>query len=190
MAILSILLTVIIIAVSILLVLIVLVQRPKQEGLGAAFGGGTLDSALGAHTTDVLQKMTTYLGIIFFVSAIGLAMVKARQFRASAANDVLEKVENRETSLPGLPPELSGLPGLEGLGAETPAPVVDDSPAPAEDAPASTEEAPAPAPEKGKAKESPKAEGGKAKAEGGKAEEAPKPKAETPAPPAEAPAEN
>jgi len=113
MAILSILLTVIIVAVSILMVLVVLIQRPKQEGLGAAFGGSTLDSALGAHTTDVLQKITTWLGIIFFVSAIGLAMVKARQFSSTAAADVLEEVKDREPQLPGLPPELSNLPALD-----------------------------------------------------------------------------
>ena len=126
MAILSILLTVIIVAVSILMVLVVLIQRPKQEGLGAAFGGGTLDSALGAHTTDVLQKITTWLGIIFFVSAIGLAMVKTRQFQATAANNVLEEMENREPQLPGLPPELYNQPTLD-----TQAPAS----APAEEAP-------------------------------------------------------
>ncbi|MEM9018316.1 MAG: preprotein translocase subunit SecG, partial [Verrucomicrobiota bacterium] len=107
MAILSILLTVVLIAVSILMVLIVLVQRPKQEGLGAAFGGGTLDSALGAHTTDVLAKMTTWLGILFFVCSIGLAMIKTREFRASAASDVLEAVEEREPEIPGFPPSLT-----------------------------------------------------------------------------------
>lgn len=190
MAILSILLTVIIVAVSILIVLIVLIQRPKQEGLGAAFGGGTLDSALGAHTTDVLQKATTWLGIIFFVSAIGLAMVKTREFRASAASDVLENVEDREPEMPGLPPELSDLPiggtltpeALEGTPA---APLVDPDPAekgpadstPAEPAPGngSADEAPPAAPAKADAPkgESPEAKGdGKAKAKtegGGKA---------------------
>ena len=130
MAILSILLTVIIVAVSILMVLVVLIQRPKQEGLGAAFGGSTLDSALGAHTTDVLQKITTWLGIIFFVSAIGLAMVKTRQFQATAANNVLEEMENREPQLPGLPPELYNQPTLD-----TQAPASAPASAPAEEAP-------------------------------------------------------
>ncbi len=153
MAILSILLTVVIVVVSILLVLIVLIQRPKQEGLGAAFGGGALDSALGAHTTDVLQKFTTYLGIIFFVSAIGLAMVKTRQFRASAANDLLEGVEAKQPELPaGLTPEMLNAigaegPAVEGVPAapapEAPAPPAADAPAPA---PAPETPAPAPAP--------------------------------------------
>ena len=162
MAILSILLTVIIIAVSILMVLVVLIQRPKQEGLGAAFGGGTLDSALGAHTTDVLQKFTTWLGVIFFVSAIALAMVKTREFRESAASNVLEGVEAKQPEIPGgLPPELSNIPGLENLKLETPAPAAPTetkpvAPAPAKPevkkeapvAPAAVPATPAPAPAK------------------------------------------
>jgi preprotein translocase subunit SecG len=167
MAILSILLTVIIIATSILMILIVLVQRPKQEGLGAAFGGGTLDSALGAHTTDILQKITTYLGVIFFVSAIGLAMVKTREFNATAAQNPLENVENREPEIPGLPPSLSA-PGTEPLDlgdtpapqsapAETPAPKADGKGKPADKAKS------APKSEKGKANQ-PKEGKGKAKA--------------------------
>jgi preprotein translocase subunit SecG len=135
MAILSILLTVIIIAVSILMVLVVLIQRPKQEGLGAAFGGGTLDSALGAHTTDILQKFTTWLGILFFVSAIGLAMVKTREFRDSAASDLLEGVEAKQPDVPGLPPELMNIPGLENISVE-PGTAPESAPAPTETAPA------------------------------------------------------
>lgn len=144
MAILSILLTVIIIAVSILMVLVVLIQRPKQEGLGAAFGGGTLDSALGAHTTDILQKFTTWLGILFFVSAIGLAMVKTREFRDSAASDLLEGVEAKQPDVPGLPPELMNIPGLENISVE-PGTAPESAPAPTETAPAAPATPAAPA---------------------------------------------
>jgi len=169
MAVLSILLTVIIVAASVLMVMLVLIQRPKQEGLGAAFGGSTLDSALGAHTTDILQKITTWLGIVFFVSAIGLAMVKSRQFRTSAANNVLEEVQNREPVMPNLPSSLSDLPGGISL------PEAGDAPAEGEPAPAKTE---APK-EKGKADA--KAKG----AEKGKGKEKAKAKQKAPAAPAE-----
>ncbi len=176
MAILSILLTVIIIAVSILMVLVVLIQRPKQEGLGAAFGGGALDSALGAHTTDVLQKFTTWLGILFFVSAIGLAMVKTREFRASAADDVLEGVEAKKPELPpGLPQELSNIPGIESISVEPPP--ATETPKPAAETPKPAAETPKPAAETPKpAAETPKP-----------AAETPKPAAETPKPAAETP---
>ncbi len=140
MAILSILLTVIIVTVSILLVLVVLIQRPKQEGLGAAFGGGAFDSALGAHTTDILQKITSWLGVIFFVCAIALSMITAHQNKRSGANDLLEGVKDKAAELPaGLPADLSNIPGLEGMtttpAAEKPAPAAETKPAAKKPAP-------------------------------------------------------
>ncbi|PQJ27491.1 preprotein translocase subunit SecG [Rubritalea profundi] len=72
-------LLVIIVAVALLLCLVVLMQRPKQEGLGAAFGGGMTDQAFGARTTDVLQKGTVWLGTLFFVLALSLQVLVAAQ---------------------------------------------------------------------------------------------------------------
>lgn len=198
MAILSILLTVIIVTVSILMVLVVLIQRPKQEGLGAAFGGGALDSALGAHTTDVLQKFTSWLGIIFFVSAISLAMVKTRQYRASAADGILDSVEKKEPAAPALPPGLSNIPGIESISVD-PAPATDPTsalpdPVPALETPVTTPapapkaETPAPAPKATTPAPAPKTET-PAPASTPKSETpAPAPKAATPAPAAPAPA--
>ncbi|NUN92767.1 MAG: preprotein translocase subunit SecG, partial [Verrucomicrobiae bacterium] len=40
--------------VSVLLVLLVLMQRPKSEGLGTAFGGGVADSLFGSGAGNVL----------------------------------------------------------------------------------------------------------------------------------------
>ena len=42
--------------VAVLMVFIILMQRPKSEGLGAAFGGGVTDNIFGAQTTNVLVK--------------------------------------------------------------------------------------------------------------------------------------
>ncbi|MGB2185479.1 MAG: preprotein translocase subunit SecG [Akkermansiaceae bacterium] len=69
------LLLVIHVIICLLLALVVLMQRPKQEGLGAAFGGGLTDQAFGARTTDVLQKATVYLGTIFFIITLILAIL-------------------------------------------------------------------------------------------------------------------
>lgn len=66
------------VAVSVLIVLAVLMQRPRSEGLGAAFGGGMTDNLFGAQTTHVLAKFTTVLGITFFVLTLGLAMIYSR----------------------------------------------------------------------------------------------------------------
>lgn len=69
------LLLVVHVIICLLLALVVLMQRPKQEGLGAAFGGGLTDQAFGARTTDVLQKATVYLGTLFFVITLILAIL-------------------------------------------------------------------------------------------------------------------
>ncbi len=52
--------------VSLVMVLVILMQRPKSEGLGAAFGGAVTDNIFGAQTTNVLVKFTTWLAGIFF----------------------------------------------------------------------------------------------------------------------------
>ena len=67
------------IVVSLLLILVILMQRPKQEGLGAAFGSGMTDAAWGARTTDVLQKGTVYLGTLFFVFSLVLAILMGKK---------------------------------------------------------------------------------------------------------------
>ena len=54
-------------------------QRPKQEGLGAAFGGGVTDQMWGAQTTNVLQKATVTLAIIFFVITLILAVLVGKE---------------------------------------------------------------------------------------------------------------
>ena len=65
------------ILVCVLMVLVVLMQRPRSEGLGAAFGSGMTENIFGAQTTHVLAKFTTWLGGAFFVLTLALAIVYA-----------------------------------------------------------------------------------------------------------------
>ena len=53
--------------------LVVLMQRSKQEGLGAAFGGGFTESVWGAQTSQVLVKATVWAALLFFIFSIALA---------------------------------------------------------------------------------------------------------------------
>jgi preprotein translocase subunit SecG len=65
--------------VCLLMVGVVLMQRPKNEGLGAAFGGGMTENIFGAQTTHVLQKFTVWLGIVFFALTLLLAIIYAKR---------------------------------------------------------------------------------------------------------------
>jgi len=71
--------------VSTLMVLVILMQRPKSEGLGAAFGAGVTENIFGAQTTNVLVKFTTWLAGIFFALTFALSVLYAHQSTASSA---------------------------------------------------------------------------------------------------------
>ena len=65
--------------VSALMMLVILMQRPKSEGLGAAFGGGVTENIFGAQTTNVLTKITGWLAAIFFLLTFALSILYARK---------------------------------------------------------------------------------------------------------------
>src|SRR6201997_4799448 len=61
--------------VALLMILVILMQRPKSEGLGAAFGGGMTENIFGAQTTNVLVKFTAWLTGIFFALTLILSIL-------------------------------------------------------------------------------------------------------------------
>jgi preprotein translocase subunit SecG len=76
-------LTAVEVIVCLLLILVVLMQRPRQEGLGASFGDAAASQVWGAQTTNVLQKFTVYLAIILFGLTILLAVLVSRHQNGS-----------------------------------------------------------------------------------------------------------
>ena len=79
------LLLVFFVLVSMLMVLVILMQRPKSEGLGAAFGGGVTENIFGAQTTNVLVKFTTWLAGIFFALTLAISILNAHRSTADSA---------------------------------------------------------------------------------------------------------
>ena len=65
--------------VALLMLLVILMQRPKSEGLGAAFGGGVTENIFGAQTTNVLVKFTGWLAGIFFALTFTLSILYAHK---------------------------------------------------------------------------------------------------------------
>src|SRR5213082_105856 len=64
--------------VAVLMTLVILMQRPKSEGLGAAFGGGVTENIFGAQSTNVLVKFTGWLTGIFFALTFTLSVLYAQ----------------------------------------------------------------------------------------------------------------
>ena len=141
------LLLVLFVIVCLLMTLLILMQRPKQEGLGAAFGAGVTDQVFGARTTNVLQRGTVYLGTLFFVISLALAVLigqKNKNIKIAREEPVAAAVEEATPT----PEDESLKPKslLEELPEETPAAIEDATPAPADETPAPAEDT-APAPE-------------------------------------------
>jgi preprotein translocase subunit SecG len=76
---------------ALLMCLIVLMQRSKQEGLGAAFGGGFTESVWGAQTSQVLVKATVWLAFIFFAISILLARLYSYRQAHAAPTSTLDQ---------------------------------------------------------------------------------------------------
>ncbi|KAB2639903.1 MAG: preprotein translocase subunit SecG [Verrucomicrobia bacterium] len=154
------LLLVVFVLVCLLMTLLILMQRPKQEGLGAAFGASVTDQVFGARTTNVLQRGTVYLGSMFFILSLALAILIGHQnkqkglTREVKPQTAAEKSSAAQPALPAPaaqvvpvapvpePPATPETPAAPGDATPAPAPTPEPAPAPA---PAPTP-APTPAP--------------------------------------------
>ena len=120
------------VVVCILLGMVVMIQKPKEGGLGGAIGGGMMEAALGADAGNVLIRTTAILGAIFLLNTLVLARltstVHSRSLMAREAEPVAEAAPAAEA--PALPeaPELPAAPAAEAPAA--PAAPAPEAPAP------------------------------------------------------------
>jgi preprotein translocase subunit SecG len=94
------------VVVCLLLVLVVLMQLPRSEGLGAAFGGAVTENIFGAQTTHVLAKFTVWLGVAFFAITMLLAIAYSRRDvgRSEIQRELLNSAGPAASPSPTSPP--------------------------------------------------------------------------------------
>ena len=119
------------VAVCLLLALVVMLQKPKDGGLGGVIGGGMAEAAFGADAGNVLIKVTVWLGAIFLINTLVLARLTSTIHTKTLMNDVAAPA-----------PIQQQLPDLPAANIPAPAP----APAPAAPAPAAKPAVPVPAP--------------------------------------------
>lgn len=129
-------LTFVLILVSLFLILVVLMQKSKDGGIGAALGGGAAEAAFGAETANVLTRATKYSAIIFFVLAFTLYLGRIyERKRASVGEGALPTI-----AVPAAPATTGAAAPAPGTTAPAvsvpPATKSDATPAPAASAPA------------------------------------------------------
>ncbi|PYI54205.1 MAG: preprotein translocase subunit SecG [Verrucomicrobia bacterium] len=101
--------------VALLMVLVILMQRPKSEGLGAAFGGAVTENIFGAQTTNVLVKFTAWLAGIFFALTFALSILYAHK------NTATSPAPTTAQPSPGSSPTAAPNSGVLPAGTATPA---------------------------------------------------------------------
>ncbi len=134
-------LTVLFIAASIALVLVILVQRPQGGGLAQAFGGasgGGSDTAFGGRTGDVLTYLTMGAFAVYLAIAVALNIVDPTGAPATPATE-------EQVIEPGIVPDGGATP-VAPSPAPAPAGATDANTTRAVDQPL-TAPAPAPSPD-------------------------------------------
>ena len=128
-------LTFFLILVSLFLVMVVLMQKSKDGGVGAALGGGATEAAFGADTSNVLSKSTIYAAVIFFVMAFGLYLgrIYERKHGSGAAGSALPTIAVPAAPAPSAAP--SPVDGAPATGATPSVTVPPSTQAPATSAP-------------------------------------------------------
>ena len=92
--------------VCLLLALVVMLQKPKEGGLGGAIGGGMLEASLGADAGNVLIKTTAILGAIFLLNTLVLARLTSTVNARSLMTAEPEPPAAEAPALPMAAPEL------------------------------------------------------------------------------------
>ena len=130
--------------VCLLLVLVVMLQKPKEGGLGGAIGGGMLEASLGADAGNVLIKTTAVLGAIFLLNTLILARLTSTVHSHSlmAGEGEPAKAEQAAPALP-MAPELPAAPAAAPAAPALPAAPAAPAPVAAPAAPALPAAAPA-----------------------------------------------
>ena len=96
------------VCVCLMLALVVMLQKPKEGGLGGAIGGGMGEAVFGADAGNVLIKTTVVLGVIFLLNTLVLARFTSTIHSKSVMANESEAAPTAETA-----PELPALPVAE-----------------------------------------------------------------------------
>jgi preprotein translocase subunit SecG len=139
------------IVVALFVILLVLMQKSSEQGVGAAFGGGMTETVFGAGTTTALVRMTIWCAGALLATTLILAVLHSH--RTKTGGSLMRR------SLATMPASPAG-PGTEqpafpfasqptvpvapNTGTTTPSTATPAPTAPAQPAPATSQPSPAP----------------------------------------------
>ena len=103
-----------------LLVVVILAQKSKDQGLGMAFGSGMGESLFGSRAGNVLTRMTVTLATVFMLTTIALGVLFAKG-KGSHTGSVIDKAGALPAPAPVAPAAPMAAPApASGLPSEAP----------------------------------------------------------------------
>ncbi|WP_028950433.1 preprotein translocase subunit SecG [Sulfurihydrogenibium subterraneum] len=87
------LLSVVLVIVSVLLIILVLMQKTKGAEIGAVFGSGAAKAVLGASAATILTKITYWLAGIFLFLVLTLSYLS---IKIAKSNTVIENIPSQQ----------------------------------------------------------------------------------------------
>jgi preprotein translocase subunit SecG len=114
-------LTAIHVLVALFLIVLVLMQKSSEQGVGAAFGGGMTETVFGAGTTTALVRMTIWCACTLLATTLILAVLHSH--RGGGRGSLIERTL-ATTPMEPAPAQ----PMFPSTPSETPAPLAPATP--------------------------------------------------------------
>ena len=110
------------VVVCLLLAGIILLQKPKEGGLGGVIGGGMAEAAFGADAGNVLIKGTIILGAVFLLNTLALARFTSTVHSKSVMSSVEAPAPVRQAPAMPAPEMPTAAPAAPAAAPAAPAP--------------------------------------------------------------------
>ena len=83
------LLTAVHVVIALFVIILVLMQKSSEQGVGAAFGGGMTETVFGAGTTTALVRMTIWCASLLLATTLILAVLHSH--RGKTGGSLMER---------------------------------------------------------------------------------------------------
>jgi preprotein translocase subunit SecG len=77
--------TIVHVLVALFVIVLVLMQKSSEQGVGAAFGGGVTETVFGAGTTTALVRMTIYCACALLATTLILAVLHSHRGKSGGS---------------------------------------------------------------------------------------------------------
>lgn len=125
-------LTAIHVLVALFLIVLVLMQKSSEQGVGAAFGGGVTETVFGAGTTTALVRLTIWCACLLLATTLILAVLHSHRTKTggSLMRRSLTTIPVAPATSPAFPLTSQPVaPASPETGSATPVPVEKPQPA-------------------------------------------------------------